>query len=73
MDALDPGNDPPGAIVLPNYEQPVSTYTAQDIVENNYAVRASNERSTAAAMDKNNTNLLLGAAAIAGAIYLARK
>lgn len=73
LDALDPGNDPPGAIVLPNYEQPVSTYTAQDIVENNYAVRASNERSTAAAMDKNNTNLLLGAAAIAGAIYLARK
>jgi len=69
----DPGDEPPGAIVLPNYEQPVTTYTAQDIVENNNAVRASNERSTAAALDKNNTNLLLGAAAIAGAVYLARK
>ena len=70
LDALNPGNDPPGAIVL---TQPTSTYQTQTLTENQWVMNQQSARENAVAMDSNNANLLLGAAALAGAIYLARK
>ena len=70
LDSLDPGDDPPGAIVL---TQPTSTYQTQTLTENQWVMNQQSARENAVAMDSNNANLLLGAAALAGAIYLARK
>ena len=70
LDALNPGDDPPGAIVL---TQPTSTYQTQTLTENQWVMNQQSARENAVAMDSNNANLLLGAAALAGAIYLARK
>ena len=70
LDAPDPGDDPPGAIVL---TQPTSTYQTQTLTENQWVMNQQSARENAVAMDSNNANLLLGAAALAAAIYLARK
>jgi len=70
LDAPKPGDDPPGAIVL---TQPTSTYQTQTLTENQWVMNQQSARENAVAMDSNNANLLLGAAALAGAIYLARK
>ena len=55
------------------YPQPVSTYQTTALPDNEYVIRQQSQRETAVAIDKNNSNLLLGAAALAGAVYLARK
>lgn len=55
------------------YPQPVSTYQTTALPDNEYVVRQQSQRETAVAIENNNTNLLLGAAALAGAVYLARK
>ena len=70
LDSIKPGDDPPGAIVL---TQPTSTYQTQTLTENQWVMNQQSARENAVAMDSNNANLLLGAAALAGAIYLARK
>lgn len=57
----------------PTYPQPVSTYQTTALPDNEYVIRQQSQRETAVAIDKNNTNLLLGAAALAGAVYLVRK
>ena len=69
----------PAPVVVPapasaqTYPQPVSTYQTTALPDNEYVIRQQSERDTAVAIEKNNTNLLLGAAALAGAVYLARK
>ena len=63
-------DEPPGAIVLP---QPVTTYQTQTLPNNEWVVQQQAQRETAVAIDNNNSTLLLGAAALAGAVYLARK
>ena len=67
----------PAPVVVPaprqTYPQPVSTYQTTALPDNEYVVRQQSQRETAVAIENNNTNLLLGAAALAGAVYLARK
>ena len=63
----------PEPALTPTYPQPVSTYQATALPDNEYVIRQQSERETAVAIDKNNSTLLLGAAALAGAVYLARK
>ena len=69
----------PAPVVVPapapaqTYPQPVSTYQTTALPDNEYVIRQQSQRETAVAIDKNNSNLLLGAAALAGAVYLARK
>ena len=69
----------PAPVVVPapapaqTYPQPVTTYQTTALPDNEYVIRQQSERDTAVAIEKNNTNLLLGAAALAGAVYLARK
>ena len=63
-------DEPPGAIVLP---QPVPTYQTQTLPNNEWVVQQQAQRETAVTIDNNNSTLLLGAAALAGAVYLARK
>jgi len=55
------------------YPQPVTTYQTTALPDNEYVIRQQSERETAVAIDNNNSTLLLGAAALAGAVYLARK
>ena len=57
----------------PTYPQPITTYQTTALPENEYVIRQQTQRETAVAIENNNTNLLLGAAALAGAVYLARK
>jgi len=70
----------PSPIVVPTvapipatYPQPITTYQTTSLPDNEYVIRQQTQRETAAAIDTNNTKLLLGAAALAGAVYLARK
>ncbi len=69
----------PAPVVVPapapaqTYPQPVTTYQTTALPDNEYVIRQQSQRETAVAIEKNNTNLLLGAAALAGAVYLARK
>ena len=69
----------PAPVVVPapapaqTYPQPVTTYQTTSLPDNEYVIRQQSQRETAVAIDKNNSNLLLGAAALAGAVYLARK
>ena len=67
----------PAPVVVPaprqTYPQPVSTYQTTALPDNEYVIRQQSQRETAVAIENNNTNLLLGAAALAGAVYLARK
>ena len=61
------------AAPVQTYPQPVSTYQTTALPDNEYVIRQQSQRETAVAIDKNNSTLLLGAAALAGAVYLARK
>lgn len=64
---------PVQAEVLPQPWDSDPTYQHLNLDKNEWVIRQQAQRETAVTIDNNNTNLLLGAAALAGAVYLARK